>query len=89
MPTRNVRYDPSCEAAADTLGGYEAIDEGLLIHLEALQRNPEGFPKIEVYGGSVRVIVTKPFGKTPSLVWLFVIEANGDVLLTHVEEHDP
>ncbi len=87
MASRSVRFDPACNAAAEALGGYEAIDESLYIHLEALHREPEGFDKIETPWGAVRYIRTRPTGTTPELVWHFVIEANGDVLLVHVEEH--
>jgi hypothetical protein len=43
MPGRNIRYEPSCDLAAEALGGYEAIDEALFVYLEALDRNPSAF----------------------------------------------
>ena len=87
MAGRAVRWDPSCDEAASQLGGYEQIDESLFIFLEALVRNPEEFPKVEVLWGSVRYIRTKAFRNTAELIWYFVLEENGDVLMTHVEEY--
>lgn len=89
MHLRAVRFDPACDEAAEQLGGYESIDRALLIHVEALERNPKAFPKVEDLYGSVRYISTKAFGQTPALIWYFVIEASGDVLITHVEKLDP
>jgi hypothetical protein len=87
MSGRNIRFDPECDAAARLLGGYEAIDESLFIYLEALDRNPEAFPKVNTDWGSVRYIRIKAFGNTPELLWHFILEANGDVLITHVEQY--
>jgi len=58
MPPRNIRFDPGCDVAAEALGGYRAIDESLYIHLEALERNPEAFPKVDTDWGSTRYIRT-------------------------------
>lgn len=87
MAGRAIIFDKSCDEAAELLGGYEAIDESLFIYLEALHRKPEEFPKVEAFWGSVRFIRTKPFEGTDELIWYFVIEANGDVVLTHVEKY--
>jgi hypothetical protein len=46
MAGRNIRFDPACEAAADNLGGYRALDECLDAYWDALDRNPRGFPVI-------------------------------------------
>jgi hypothetical protein len=87
MTGRNIRYDEECDSAAEALGGYKAIDESLYAYLDALERNPAEFPKIDTDWGSVRYIRTKPFGGTPGLLWYFVLEANGDVTITYVEKY--
>jgi hypothetical protein len=89
MTTRAVRYDTECDKAAESLGGYEAIDDTLYVYLEALHREPKGFPIAECAWGSVRYIRTRSMGSIPELIWYFVIEASGDVLITNVEKYDP
>jgi len=89
MSNRNIRYDPECDTAAELLGGYEAIDESLDAYLDALDREPRGFTVVECAWGRVRVIQTKPIGRVPALLWYFVLEANGDVLITNVEKFEP
>jgi len=44
---------------------------------------------VECAWGRVRVIQTKPIGRVPALLWYFVLEANGDVLITNVEKFEP
>ncbi len=86
MSSRNIRFDPECDRAAEALGGYEAIDDSLNAHLDALDRAPEGFPIVEAFFGSVRYVRTIPIKDIPELLWFFIIEENGDVTLTHVEK---
>ena len=87
MSSRNIRFDPECDKAADKLGGYEAIDDSLNAYLDALDREPAGFAKTETDRGSVRYIRTKPIGSIPELIWYFVLETNGDVTITYVEKY--
>jgi hypothetical protein len=89
MGIRNVRWERTCDLAVESLGGYEAIDEALFIYLDALERDPTKFPRVNTDWGSVRYIRTKPYGDTPELVWYFVIESNGDVAIAHVERYEP
>ena len=85
MASRNVRFDPNCDEAARALGGYEAIDDSLLSYLDALHREPAGFARVDTDWGSVRYIRTKAIADTPKLLWYFILEPNGDVLITYVE----
>jgi hypothetical protein len=54
MARRKVTFEKECDAAAEALGGYEKIDQMLFGFLEALERDPRGFPKIATDWGSVR-----------------------------------
>jgi len=57
--------------------------------LDALARDPTGFPMVEAsHFSRARFIVTKPFGAVPALVWLFVIEQDGDIVIEYVEEFE-
>jgi hypothetical protein len=86
MALHSVRWELSCELAAEALGGYEEIDKAIFIYLEALERNPYAFPKVDTDWGSTRYVRTKPYGSTPELLWYFLIEANGDVAIVYVEK---
>lgn len=86
MPGRRIMFSKQCDEAAERIGGYQAIDEALTVGIyNSLARNPYGFPSVESDWFSARYIVTKPFGNTPALVWIFTIEPTGDVVLEHVE----
>jgi hypothetical protein len=86
---RQIFFSPACDIAASKLGGYEQIDESLTSGVyDALLRHPYGFSKIECDWFSARYITTKPFGTTPALVWIFTIEANGDVVIDNVEIYE-
>jgi hypothetical protein len=87
MSGRNIRYDPECDKAAELLGGYQAIDGALDVYWDALIREPKGFPIVECAWGSVRYIHTRAMGDVPELMWYFVIESNGDVIVTYVERY--
>ena len=50
--------------------------------------NPYGFPRIESDFYGARYIRTKPIRNIPALVWLFEIDPNNGVILTHVEEYE-
>lgn len=83
---RGIIYDPEFDKAVELLGGYLLVDEALEPILDGLYRNPYGFRLIENDWIRIRYAVTKATGALPSLVVLFSIEANGDVILRHVEE---
>jgi hypothetical protein len=85
--SRRIFFSKECDAAALLVGGYERIDCSLDAIWDALLRNPYGFPKIECDWFSARYIVTKPFMDSPALVWIFVIELDGDVIIDNVEEY--
>ena len=88
MSNRRILFDPDCDKAAETLGGYERLDASLSAYYSALIIEPKGFPRIESEWGSVRYIRTKPVATCPALVWWFIIEGNGDVVIVYVEEYD-
>lgn len=86
MAARRIMFSTQCDDAAIILGGYIAIDEALSSGIyDALTRNPYAFPKVESDWFSARYISTKPFGNTKALVWLFTIDAVGDVVIEYVE----
>jgi len=87
MNGRSIRWDRACDLAAESLGGYEAIDESIFVYLEALHGDPFACPKVDTDWGSIRYIRTKPYGETPSLIWYFLLEVNGDVTIIHVEKY--
>lgn len=76
----------SFKEAVLKLGGHRAIDEVLEPIIEALYRNPQGFPFFENQWVSFRYARTKALEFVPPLVVIFTIEPNGDVVLRHVEE---
>ena len=88
MSQRKVIFDHDCDEAAEALGGHQSIDQILFGFLDALQQDPTVFPKIETDWGSARYIRTKRISGVPELIWLFLIEANGDVTIVHVEIYD-
>lgn len=85
---REIFFSPNCDEAADKIGGYQRLDDSLIPVLDALEKNPYGFPKNESDWYSYRAIITKPFQKCPSLLWIFYIETSGNVVLDHVEEYE-
>jgi hypothetical protein len=89
MAGRAIRFDPECDKAAELLGGYATIDDALDVYLEPLYRKPDGFDTIQCAWGSVRYIKTEPIGAAPALIWYFLLERNGDVLMTYVERYEP
>lgn len=85
---RSIINAPSCDIAAEALGGYERIDCSLDAATQGLMINPYSFPTIESDFYSARYVRTKPIRDVPSLVWVFEIDANNDVVLKHVEEYE-
>ena len=86
---RTVIFSTSCGVAAQRLGGYEKIDVTLEAAYQALMVNPYGFPKIESDLYRARYVITIEVGDIPSLVWLFTINDQNDVVMNHVERLDP
>lgn len=86
-PQRRIIFSHECDAAAERIGGYKRIDPSLDPVLDALARNPYGFPMQQSDWFDFRYIVTKPIDDCPALIWTFTIE-NGDVTLRHVEEDE-
>ena len=80
-----IIFAPSCDIAAEALGGYERIDRALDPVIEGLSVNPYRYEKIESDFYQARYVVTRSVGDVPPLVWIFRIEANNDVLIVGVE----
>ncbi len=86
---RRILFSAECESAAARIGGFQRIDESLAAGIyDALERNPYGFPLLESDWFTARMIATKPFRSMPALVWLFVIDENKDIVITHVQEFE-
>ena len=83
---RSIIYSPSCDIAADDLGGYVRIDASLEGAIQGLLVNPYSFPLIESDHYKARYVPTIPLGDLPSLVWLFYIDNENNVIMFHVEE---
>ena len=86
--SRRVFYSENCELAALTLGGFKRIDASLDAAWDSLIKNPYGFPRVESDWYFARFIVTKPYLGVPALLWTFVIEQDGDVIIEDVEEFE-
>jgi hypothetical protein len=86
---RKIRFSAECDAAAEKLGGYAKIDPALDAVYDGLARNPYGYERWESDWGSVRYVITNSFEDIPELVWWFVIEPDGGVIIENVEEHSP
>jgi len=85
---REIIYDPDLSVAVERFGGFQALDAILNPIMDALMREPAGFPIVEAAWGTVRYIRTKPAGLIPELIWYFCLEQNGNVVIHHVEEYD-
>ena len=85
---REIIESSEFTAAVKKLGGHRAIDEALEPLLEALYLNPEGFAFFENAWVSFRYLRTKAIATSliPPLLFMFTIEANGNVILQYVEE---
>lgn len=79
-------YFPDC---VERLGGYRAVDLALETIIEALARNPYGFPLIQNEWVSIRYARTAMIeGYIPPLIVAFRIAENGDVILEWAELAD-
>ena len=88
MGGRAVFYSAQCNECADKLGGYERIDDSLNAIWDVLRRNPYALPRVESDWYAARYVTTLPFGQAPALLWTIEIQANGDVVIDHVEEFE-
>jgi hypothetical protein len=71
------------------VGGYRAVDLALETVLEALARNPYGFPLVENDWVRIRYARTTMIeGYIPPLIIAFEIQSNGNVVLQWVELAD-
>ena len=85
---RLIIYAASCDEAAARLGGYQAIDLALDAAIQGLIVNPYDHRLIETDFYRIRYLITRPIGAVPALVWLFQIDDENNVVLTHVEESE-
>jgi hypothetical protein len=73
----------------ERLGGYRAIDEALDAIIEALAKDPFGFPILEIDGFRVRYAKTKSIeDRIPALLVAFVIDQDHNVTLEWIDEVD-
>jgi hypothetical protein len=83
---REIIEAESFKKAIEKLGGHRAVDEALEPIIEALYRNPYGFPFFQNDWVSFRYARTRALEFTPPLIVIFTIESNRNVILHHVEE---
>ncbi len=88
MARRAIFFSRQCDECAQHLGGYERIDPALDTVWEALTRNPYALHKVESDYYYARYVTTKAFKDVPALLWTVEIQANGDVVIDHVEEFE-
>ncbi len=88
MARRAIFFSQQCDACAARLGGYERIDASLDAVWDALVRSPHNLPRVESDWYAARYVTTIPFRDVPALLWTFEIQADGDVVIDHVEEFD-
>lgn len=84
---RKIVEEHSFSDAAMRVGAY-AVDRAMEPIIEALVRNPYGFPTVENDFVRFRYAVTKKIGNVPSLIVIFTIDDDGTVRLRDVEEAD-
>jgi len=86
---RNIIEGPNFSECVARLGGYRAVDRALETIIEALMRNPFGFPSIENDWVRIRYARTTMIeGYIPPLIVAFVIDENNDVILEWAELAD-
>ncbi len=83
---RNIVESDHFAKCVEGLGGYRAIDLALETIIEALARNPYGFPAVENDWVRFRYARTTMIeGYIPALVVAFTINDDHDVVLEWVE----
>jgi hypothetical protein len=86
---RNIIEGPNFSECVARLGGYRAVDRALETIIEALMRNPFGFPSIQNDWVRIRYARTTMIeGYIPPLIVAFVIDENNDVILEWAELAD-
>jgi hypothetical protein len=86
---RNIIEGPNFSECVARLGGYRAVDRALETIIEALMRNPFGFPSIENDWVRIRYARTTMIeGYIPPLIVAFVIDENNDIILEWAELAD-
>jgi hypothetical protein len=85
---RRIFFSQECDRLAQSLGGYQQIDNSLDAAWDGFINDPRAFPKVLIDGFAVRYLATKPCGDCPALIWKFVIESSGDVEIVGVEEFE-
>ena len=73
----------------EKLGGYRAIDQALEPIMDGLMKNPYGFEKFENDWTSFRYARTRRIERfIPSLILIFEIDNDKNVILNWIEEID-
>lgn len=86
---RNIIEGPHFAECVRKLGGHRIIDEAMEPIIEALSNNPYGFTKVQNDWCDFRYVRTQAIdGHIPSLVLVFVIDSNKDVVLEWIDEID-
>jgi hypothetical protein len=79
---REIIEGPHFSESVQRLGGYRAIDLALETVMEALVRNPYGFPSIENDWVRIRYARTRMIeGYIPPLIVAFTIDDDNNVIL--------
>lgn len=86
--SRQVIFDPDFEKTVEDLGGYKVVDVSLDTIIDALERDPYGFNKIENDLTSARYAIVDPIEQCPRILVMFSIDDERNVVLTHVEIHE-
>ena len=89
MVGREIIFSEDFDYAVQEVGGYWVVDRALEAVLDGLRLNPYGFPKFENDNYSFRYVITSRIGEIPALIFTFTIDANRNVVLQHVERHEP
>jgi hypothetical protein len=86
---RNIIESDHFAKCVESLGGYRAIDRALETIMEALARNPYGFPAIENDWVRFRYARTSMIERyIPALVVVFTIDNDHSVVLEWLELAD-
>lgn len=87
---RNIIWGHEFTQQVEKAGGARVVDEALAPIIDALMRNPYGFPKIETDYTSFRYARTEAVpGVLGPLTVVFVLDENKDVMLEWYDEELP
>ena len=87
--SREIIFSEEFDIAVQEVGGYWVIDRALEAVLDGVRLNPYGYPKFENDEYSFRYVITSRIGDIPALVFTFTIDERKNVVLQHVERHEP